>query len=265
MKKILNFSTKISDIYKINYALALYYLIQLTLIIFIARNYTLTVSTNYITNDQLLVNANGNSTISSANSHLFDVNIKLLIVILLIFSIIVYGCLATLYRNHYEKNLKRQNNPIRWIQTGVGNGLILILVSMLGGIYDLSTLSIIFILPVMANVILLIEERHNDLTQKSLSGWYKLSLATAVIPLFIILCYIISADIYGIKGIGAYYYFLYATVILIYLASYINQYFKVKKYALWEKYIYSEQVYLILELVLKTALIWQIFAGVLRP
>jgi len=264
MKKILSFSSKISDIYKVNYAMAFYYLIQLSLIIFIAKDYSLPISTSYITSDQLLVNANGNSVISSANSHLFDVNIKILIVILLVISIIMYGCLATIYRNHYVKYLKRQNNPIRWILSGISNGLILVLVGMLGGIYELSTLGIIFILPIMASVILLIEEQHKSLNQNSLSVWNKFSLVTAVIPLLIILCYVISAGIYGVKGIGMYYYFLYVTVSFLYLSSYINLYLKTKKFGLWEKYIYSEQVYQMLEIVLITVLIWQIFAGVLH-
>jgi hypothetical protein len=233
MKKFFSYTYKISDIYKLNYALTSYYLIQFILIIFIAKNYTLPNSTSYITTDQLLVKAYGSNILSPATSHLFDVNIKLLIIILLIFSILIYTWLATKYRSHYGKNLKHRINPVRWVQTGISNGLMLVIVGMLGGIYDLSTLGVILVLPIIANSILLIEEKHSDQTPNTISGWFILSLITLTIPILIILCYIISADIYGIKGIGTYYYFLYGTVILIYLASYINQFLRVKKFTLW--------------------------------
>jgi hypothetical protein len=153
---------------------------------------------------------------------------------------------------------------VRWIQNGVSNGLILIMVGLLAGIYDLAMLGVLFVLPIIANVIMLVEEKRDNQQQIKLSKWQILSFITAVIPLLVILCYVISADIYGVSGIATYYYFIFGTVILFYLANFINQLLRVKKFEMWKRYIYSEQVYMILEAVIKTALIWQIVVGVLR-
>jgi hypothetical protein len=38
-----------------------------------------------------------------------------------------------------------------------------------------------------------------------------------------------------------------------------------KKWGPWKNYLYGERVYIILSLVAKTALAWQVFAGTLRP
>ncbi len=38
-----------------------------------------------------------------------------------------------------------------------------------------------------------------------------------------------------------------------------------KKVGKWKDYLYGERVYIILSLVAKTALAWQIFAGTLAP
>jgi hypothetical protein len=183
---------------------------------------------------------------------------------MLLISIIIYALLATRYRYHYEKSLKHQVNTVRWIQNGVSNGLILIMVGLLAGIYDLAMLGVLFVLPIIANVIMLVEEKRDNQQQIKLSKWQILSFITAVIPLLVILCYVISADIYGVSGIATYYYFIFGTVILFYLANFINQLLRVKKFEMWKRYIYSEQVYMILEAVIKTALIWQIVVGVLR-
>lgn len=38
-----------------------------------------------------------------------------------------------------------------------------------------------------------------------------------------------------------------------------------KKIGPWKDYLYGERVYIILSLVAKTLLAWQVFAGALRP
>jgi len=38
-----------------------------------------------------------------------------------------------------------------------------------------------------------------------------------------------------------------------------------KKIGKWKDYLYGEKVYIILSLVAKSALAWQVFAGTLRP
>ncbi len=264
MNKYLKNLTKISDIYKINYALAGFYLAQLVAIILVSRSHTLLVSTNYITRDQLLSKAYGNNVLSPASSRLFDVNLKVLIIILLGISVLVYVWLATRNRYQYERNLRRQINPVRWIQTGVSNGLILILVGLLAGITDLATLIIIFVLPIVANLLLLMKEKLIKLSAVKSSLWLTISLSLAFIPLATITWYVISADIYGVKGIAIYIYFLLATAFLLNIATFTNQILQSKKYKAWKKFIYVEQLYIAIEVVIKTAIIWQVFAGVLH-
>ena len=42
-------------------------------------------------------------------------------------------------------------------------------------------------------------------------------------------------------------------------------YLQYKKTGPWKDYIYGERIYMILSLVAKSALAWQVFAGTLRP
>jgi len=57
MDKILSYKLRIKNIFKANYTLSAFYFIQLLVIIFVAKSFSLPVSTSYITRDQLLVNA----------------------------------------------------------------------------------------------------------------------------------------------------------------------------------------------------------------
>lgn len=42
-------------------------------------------------------------------------------------------------------------------------------------------------------------------------------------------------------------------------------YLQYKKVGKWENYLHGEKVYILLSLVAKSALAWQVFAGTLRP
>jgi hypothetical protein len=42
-------------------------------------------------------------------------------------------------------------------------------------------------------------------------------------------------------------------------------YLQYKKVGKWSDYLYGEQVYIILSLVAKSALAWQVYAGVFQP
>ena len=264
MDKILSYKLRIKNIFKANYTLSAFYFIQLLVIIFVAKSFSLPVSTSYITRDQLLVNAYGNKAVSAATAHIFDVNIKSLVVFMLILMVIIYVWLATRYRFNYETDLKREANPVRWIQTGIINGLILVTVGLLAGVYDLVTLVLLFILPVIANLILIVKEQLPEQEKLKHNLLTILKLVFVILPLAIILCYVLSADIYGTHGISTYFYFLYATVIIFYAGTLVNQLLLSKKTKSWKKYIYGEQMYLLLDTVIKTAVIWQIFAGVLH-
>jgi hypothetical protein len=45
----------------------------------------------------------------------------------------------------------------------------------------------------------------------------------------------------------------------------LNMFLQYKKVGLWKDYLYGERVYIILSLVAKSLLAWQICAGTLRP
>jgi hypothetical protein len=62
------------------------------------------------------------------------------------------------------------------------------------------------------------------------------------------------------------YTFIYASM-FIFFSSFrrINMYLQYKKTGKWSDYMYGERTYMILSLVAKTALAWQVFAGTLRP
>ena len=63
----------------------------------------------------------------------------------------------------------------------------------------------------------------------------------------------------------AFVYAIYVSIFVAFNCFAINMYLQYKKTGKWSRYIYGEKVYIILSLVAKSALAWQVFAGTLRP
>ena len=62
--------------------------------------------------------------------------------------------------------------------------------------------------------------------------------------------------------------FVYAivpTIFVFFNIFAVNMFLQYKKVGPWKDYLFGERVYIILSLLAKTALAWQIWAGTLRP
>jgi hypothetical protein len=62
--------------------------------------------------------------------------------------------------------------------------------------------------------------------------------------------------------------FVYAIIVSIFVFFNIfalNMFLQYKKAGPWRDYLFGERMYIVLSLVAKTALAWQIFAGTLAP
>ena len=60
-------------------------------------------------------------------------------------------------------------------------------------------------------------------------------------------------------------YAIIASIFVFFNCFAINMVLQYKKVGRWRDYLYGERVYIILSLVAKTLLAWQIFAGTLAP
>jgi hypothetical protein len=60
-------------------------------------------------------------------------------------------------------------------------------------------------------------------------------------------------------------YAIFFTIFLFFNSFAVNMVLQYKKVGRWRDYLYGERAYIILSLVAKSALAWQVFAGTLRP
>jgi hypothetical protein len=77
--------------------------------------------------------------------------------------------------------------------------------------------------------------------------------------------YFWAGNTYGVGEIPTFVYYIYASIFLFFNSFAINMILQYKKIGNWQDYLYGERVYIILSLLAKSALAWQVFAGTLKP
>jgi hypothetical protein len=92
---------------------------------------------------------------------------------------------------------------------------------------------------------------------------YWVGILAGIIPWVVMLIYIWSAHVYG-SGVPGFVYWIYGSLFVLFGTFVINMYLQYKRLGHWSTYLYGERLYIILSLIAKTALAWQVFAGTLR-
>jgi hypothetical protein len=163
----------------------------------------------------------------------------------------------------YNKNLAKGANYIRWIEYSASSSVMIIVISMLVGIYDAAALIPIFF--VNASMILFgwMMELHNQSTEKVNFTAFLFGCIAGIAPWLVIGLYLWSPG--SADHAPTFVYWIFFSIFVFFNIFAINQVLQYKKIGKWKNYIYGEWVYIVLSLVAKSLLAWQVFAGTLRP
>lgn len=187
------------------------------------------------------------------------------VAVFLLISAVAHFYLATVGYPSYVKNLKKGMNPVRFYEYALSSSLMIVLIGMLVGIWDLGSIILMFGINAMMNLFGIMMERHNQTTAKT--DWHSFVFGSiaGIIPWIVIMIYFLSALSSSDAKPPAFVYAIIPTIFVFFDSFAVNMVLQYKKVGRWKDYLYGERVYIILSLVAKTALAWQIFAGTLAP
>jgi hypothetical protein len=164
----------------------------------------------------------------------------------------------------YEKNIKKGINYARWIEYSVSSSLMIVLISMLVGVYDLSTLILVFSINAMMIFCGLIMEIHNQTTKKTNWISYIFGCFAGIVPWLVIALFLFGSGEGEYKA-PTFVYYIFFSIFLFFNTFALNMFLQYKKWGRWSDYTFGEKMYILLSLLAKSALAWQVFAGTLRP
>ncbi len=250
---------------KWNLSLAALHTVQAVVIVVLSKSSGWPVTTNYLTLDEVASKLSGKPVLASATQTLFSINLAYMVAAFFLMSALAHVIIATLYRRRYEADLGKGINRARWIEYGFSASTMMVGIGLLSGIYDLSSMLMIFVLVLIMNLMGLVMEVSNSGNRKPNWLTYWIGCLAGIVPWIVLGIYTWGATVYGSGNIPTFVYWIYVSIFLFFNSFAVNMYLQYKRSGRWADYLYGERVYMILSLVAKSALAWQVFAGTLRP
>jgi hypothetical protein len=187
------------------------------------------------------------------------------VAVFLLLSALAHLALSTFGFKWYVTKLKSGMNPARFYEYAFSSSLMIVLIGMLVGVSDLGALILMFGLNAMMNLFGLMMELHNQNTKKTDWTSFIFGCIAGIIPWIVIFMYFYGSLNSSDAKPPAFVYAIVPTIFVFFNIFAINMVLQYKKVGPWKNYLFGERVYIILSLLAKTALAWQIFVGTLRP
>lgn len=234
------------------------HLTQAIAVLLLSKDFTLPISGSFLTFNP------ATQSLQPTTKVLFDLSLPLLVAIFLFLSAAAHFIIATVYNKQYTAQLARGINVARWIEYSLSASIMIVGVALLVGIYDVMSLIMLFALVGIMNLLGLVMEVHNQTTKKTnwLSFW--VGCIAGVIS-WVVVAFTLWLGADNGSSAPTFVYWIFVSIFLFFNTFAVNMALQYKKVGPWKNYLHGELVYIILSLVAKSLLAWQVFAGTLRP
>jgi hypothetical protein len=244
---------------RFNLIMGFFHLVQGVFMWVISNQTAYPIFTNFLRFNKQTLGLEPNPTLA------FSLRFGPAVAIFLLLSAVAHFSLASFGFKWYQAKLKQGMNPARFYEYALSSSLMIVLIGMLVGVTDLGALILMFGINAMMNLFGIMMELHNQNTAKTDWTAFIYGSIAGIFPWIVIFTYF-----YGSLGSSdakppAFVYAIVPTIFVFFNIFAINMVLQYKKVGKWKDYLYGERVYIVLSLLAKTALAWQIFVGTLRP
>jgi hypothetical protein len=162
----------------------------------------------------------------------------------------------------YTAGLRRNQNVFRWVEYSLSSSIMIVVILQLNGITDVAALAALFM--VNASMILFgwLQERYTTPGNGDLLPFIFGSIVGAV-PWLVILFNLIAPKSPSDATVPGLVYGIVISLFVFFNCFALVQWKQYKAKGKWADYLRGERVYIVLSLIAKTALAWQVFAGAL--
>lgn len=232
-----------------NLGLALLHLAQAVAVVVLATDFAITVTRSLPTGPP--------GTPTAAPEALFDLPIGVAIAAFLVLAGLDHLLTATVLRRTYERDLLGGINRFRWVEYSFSATIMVVLIALYSGIDGISALIGI----IGANVAMILfgwlQESANPpgsptVTMKPF--WFGCVAGAA--PWVAIGYNLVAAEEVPGFVVG-----IFVSLFIFFNSFALNQWLQYRRIGPWRSYAFGERAYLVLSLVAKSALAWQIFGG----
>jgi Heliorhodopsin len=243
---------RLSALRRWNLGLAALHGLQVVAVLLLANDFTITVTSQFPQGPP--------GSAAPAPEGLFDVRVGVAIAVFLALAALDHLLTATVLRGRYEADLRSGLNRFRWMEYSVSATIMVLLIGFYNGITGIAEVIAI----IGANVAMILfgwlQELMNPpgrATTTMLPFWFGCIAGAA--PWAAILVNLLGAGSSG--DVPGFVYGIVISLFVFFMSFAVNQWLQYRQLGPWADYGYGEKVYLVLSLVAKSALAWQIFGG----
>jgi hypothetical protein len=237
-----------------NASLAFLHAAQAAAILALSTSFTLPVTISFL---------KGPPGTKPSTSTVYDLRIGPVVAAFLLLAALDHALVAA-PRIHrwYERNLAKERNPARWLEYSLSASLMIVLIAMLTGISELSALIAIF--GVNAAMILFgaAMERANRSGRRVIWLPFVFGCIAGAVP-WIAIAIQIGYSQNQTGNVPGFVFAIFVSLFILFNSFAANMLLQYKRVGPWRNYLFGERAYLVLSLVAKSLLAWQIFASTL--
>ncbi|MGL5823653.1 MAG: heliorhodopsin HeR [Nocardioides sp.] len=237
-----------------NLGAALAHLLQAIAVVALATSFALPVTGSYL--------AGPPGTPALAPVQLFDIPTALAVAGFLALSALAHFVVATWWWDRYLADLGASRNAARWVEYSLSSSLMIVLIAQLTGISDIAALVALFGVNMSMVLFGWLQEHYEE---PGNGGWlpFGFGCIAGLVPWAAIGIYLLSLGSATAPSPPGFVYGIFISLFLFFNSFALNQWLQYRARGRWSHYMYGEKVYIVLSLVAKSALSWQIFAGTL--
>ena len=243
---------------KLNIVAGSLHFVQGILVLILSKNFTLPISGSYLKFNTIT------QSLVPTTKILFNLSLPLLVAVFLFICAAAHFTIATIYNNRYNSQLSRGINAARWIEYSLSASVMIVGIALMVGIYDVMSLVMLFALVAIMNLLGLVMEIHNQTTKKTNWISYLVGCLAGLVP-WVVIAFSLWLGANNGSSAPTFVYWIFVSIFVFFNCFAVNMVLQYKKVGPWKNYLYGELIYIILSLVAKSLLAWQVFAGTLRP
>ena len=238
-----------------NVVMGSFHLVQGIAILALANDFSLPVTAAFLEGPP--------GSMPPGQTELFSVPIGLAVASFVFLSSAAHYMLASPFAfDWYIRNLGMKRNYARWLEYSVSSSLMMVVIAMLPGVTDVAALLGIFFVNAAMILFGLVMEHYE---QPGHANWfsYWFGLLMGAVPWVAVGIYLFSPG--NDASPPAFVYAIYFSIFVFFNVFALNMVLQYKRVGPWSDYLFGESAYIVLSLVAKSLLAWQVFAGTLAP
>jgi hypothetical protein len=232
------------------------HLLQFLLIVVLSTDFSLPVTASYV--------AGPPGTPASDPVVLFDLPLAWGVALFFFLSALFHFLVASpVFYPRYARGLANTHNYFRWVEYSLSSSVMIVLIAQIVGIFDATALLALF--GVNASMILFgwLQEKYEQPGGGMLP--FVFGCIAGIVPWIAIVLMVASPGATTDIQTPGFVYGIIVSLFVLFNSFALVQWLQYKPVGKWSDYLRGERAYIILSLVAKSLLAWQVWSGTLRP